>query len=187
VLRLFSPSNSLLRRAWDDARKSGLSYPENSATRTAELPSGYRIDRYERRLGIDDGRLERAFDALRHWRGHLGAGVRIYPDGATVEAGETVLFVVRTLGLWAVMPCRVVYTVEGGSSFRFAYGTLPGHLERGEVAMSIERGDGGEVVARIVSFSRTVSPLARAAGPVARRVQTRITNGYLDALERAVR
>jgi uncharacterized protein (UPF0548 family) len=57
-------------------------------------------------------------------------------------------------------------------------------LERGEVEMSVAR-DGGDVIARIVSFSTTVDPLARIAGPLSRRVQTRFTNGYLDALELA--
>jgi len=184
-LKVRAPSESLLRRALENARDAAFTYPEVGATRTAELPDGYRVDRYERSLGSADGCFERAVAALRLWQAHIGAGVRIYPPGATVETGGPVLFVVRTLGLWPVLPCRVVYTVESESWFAFAYGTLPGHLECGEVAMSVERGDGGEVVARILSFSKTVDPLARAAGPVARRFQTRFTNGYLDALETA--
>ena len=185
MLRLGAPSDAFLRRALEHARGAEFSYPEVGATRTAGLPDGYRADQYERSLGSADGRFERVVAALRHWEGHTGAGVRVFPGGSTVEVGGTVLFVVRTLGLWAVMPCRVVYVVESASWFSFAYGTLPGHVERGEVAMSVERGHGGEVVATIVSFSRTVSPLARAASPLARRVQTRFTTGYLEALERA--
>jgi uncharacterized protein (UPF0548 family) len=183
VLRLFAPSESLLDRVLAEAHAAGPTYPEVGATRSVQLPAaGYRIDRYQRRLGSEDDRFERAVDALRGWQGQIGAGVRVYPDGATVEGGGTVLFVVRTLGLWAVMPCRVVYFVDGESRFCFGYGTLPGHLERGEVAMSIER-DEGAVVARIVSFSRTVHPLARLALPLARRMQTRFTNRYLDAIQ----
>jgi len=185
VLRLRSPSAAHLRRALEDAGTAQFSYPEVGATRTADLPDGYRIDRYERSLGAADGRFERAVAALRSWQGHIGAGVRIYPTGAMVETGKPVLLVARTLGLWSVLPCRVVYTAESGSWFTLAYGTLPGHLECGEVAMTVERAEDGEVVARIVSFSKTVDPLARAAGPLARRIQTRVTNGYLDALERA--
>jgi uncharacterized protein (UPF0548 family) len=185
VLRLRSPSASHLRRALEDASTAEFTYPEVGATRTGELPDGYRIDRYERSLGAGNGRFGRAVAALRHWQAHIGAGVRIYPTGAMVETGKPVLLVARTLGLWSVLPCRVVYTVESGSWFILAYGTLPGHLECGEVAMDVERAEDGEVVARILSFSKTVDPLARAAAPLARRIQTRITNGYLDALERA--
>jgi uncharacterized protein (UPF0548 family) len=182
VPRLAAPSDSHLDRALADARAAEPSYPEVGATRDAELPVGYRIDRYERRLGS----FERAVDALCHWQGQLGAGIRVYPDGATVEEGATALFIVRTLGLWSVLPCRVVYVESDDARFRFGYGTLPGHLERGEVAMSVECDDGG-VAARIWSFSRTVDPLARAAGPLSRHFQARYTNGYLDALERAAR
>ncbi len=184
MLRLVAPSDSLLDRVLADARAAEPSYPEVGATRAAELPGGYRIDRYERRLGAEPGHFERAVDALLRWQGQVGAGIRVYPDGAPVEEDGTVLFVVRTLGLWSVLPCRVVYVDRGDSRFSFGYGTLPGHLERGEVAMSVERAGSGEVVARIESFSRTVHPLARAVFPLSRRIQTRITNRYLDALER---
>jgi uncharacterized protein (UPF0548 family) len=184
-VRLVAPSLSRLDRALADANAAGFSYAEVGATRTAELPDGYRVDRYERSLGAADGRFESAVAALRRWQAHSGAGLRIYPAGAMADTGESVLFVARILGLWAVLPCRVVYTIENESWFAFAYGTLPGHVEQGEVAMSVEREDGGEVVARIVSFSKTIDPLARAAGPLARRIQTAFTNGYLDALEAA--
>lgn len=101
-----------------------------------------------------------------------------------VEESTTVLFVVRTLGLWSILPCGVVYITADESRCSFGYGTLPGHLERGEVAMCVAREDGA-IVARIESFSRTVHPLARAVAPLSRRLQTRYTNGYLDSLGQA--
>ena len=82
MLRVFAPSDSLLDRALADARAAEPSYPEVGATRAAELPAGYRIDRYELRLGSEDGRFERAVEALRRWQGQIGAGIRVYPDGA---------------------------------------------------------------------------------------------------------
>ena len=184
MLRPLAPSDSFLQHALDDARAADVTYGEAGATCSAELPAGYRIDRYEQRLGSGEECFERAVGALQRWQAQIGAGIRIVPSGATVEDGATVLFVVRTFGLWTVLPCRVVYVVEEGSRFAFGYGTLPGHLERGEVAMSVAREEGG-VVARIVSFSQAVDPLARAARPLSRRAQTRFTNGYLDALETA--
>ena len=186
MLRLAAPSKSLLQRTLDEARTAAPTYAEVGASRAAGLPAGYRVDRYERRLGDGEECFERAAEALRRWQAQIGAGLRIVPAGATVDGGGTVLFVARTFGLWAVLPCRVVYVLEEEARFAFGYGTLPGHLERGEVAMSVAREEGG-VVARIVSFSHAVDPLARAAGPLSRRAQTRFTNGYLDALERAAR
>src|SRR5262249_6266037 len=50
VPRLIAPSDALLDRVLADARAAKPSYPEVGATRAGELPAGYRIDRYERRL-----------------------------------------------------------------------------------------------------------------------------------------
>lgn len=185
MLRLTRPSDSDLQRVLEKSRRAELSYEEVGASKRTPLPAGYRHDHYERRLGFEEDRFERAVDALRRWQGHVDAGVRIFPDGATVEIDSTVLFVLRATGLWAIAPCRVVYVVGEPSRFCFAYGTLPGHPERGEVAMTVIRDDAGSVVARIESFSRTVDPLARAASPVTRVIQRRVTNRYLEALAAA--
>ena len=85
----------------------------------------------------------------------------------------------------AALQSGLVYGAENAARFRFACGTLPGHLESGEVSISVERREGGEVVARIDSFSRTVDPLAQAAAPLTRLIQKRFTNGYLEALDSA--
>jgi uncharacterized protein (UPF0548 family) len=184
VLLLRQPSDSDLERVLAGSRHAEVSYEEVGATRSADLPAGYRRDRYQRQLGSERGCFERAVDALHGWQAHAGAGVRIFPDGATVEAKGTVLFVLRTLGLWTIAPCRVVYVIDEPLRFSFGYGTLPGHPEGGEVAMTVSRED-ASVVARIDSFSRTVDPLARAAFPVTRVVQKRMTNRYLEALAAA--
>ena len=41
------------------------------------------------------------------------------------------------------------------------------------------------MVFRIVSFSRTVDPLARLASPVTRLIQRHVTERYLDAVAEA--
>jgi len=107
------------------------------------------------------------------------------PDDAGVTVGETVVFVVKTIGFWTAAPCRVVYVVDEPDRFSFAYGTLPGHPEQGEAAMSVDRNESEGVVFRIVSFSRTVEPLARLGSPVTRLIQRRVTNRYLEALAAA--
>jgi uncharacterized protein (UPF0548 family) len=182
VLRLSQPRGADLDRLLEQSRQATPSYPEVGATRSGSLPAGYRLDRYERRLGSDPGVYEKAVSALRNWQGHIGARVRVYPDGAVVEPDSTVLFVLRAIGLWTIAPCRVVYVESEPSRFAFAYGTLPGHPERGEVAMTIRRDDPGAVTACIQSFSRTVDPFARAGLPATRLIQKRITARYLEAL-----
>jgi uncharacterized protein (UPF0548 family) len=185
MLRLARPSNLDLERLLEDSREAPLSYGEFGATRDTRLPSGYRLDSYDLELGSEDGRFEKAAGVLRQWGAQTGAGVCIFPDGATVQTDATVLFVLRTLGLWVIAPCRVVYVVDETSRFSFGYGTLPGHPEKGEVAMTVRHEDTGSVVARIESFSRTVDPLARTVSPATRVVQKRTTNRYLKALAAA--
>ena len=102
-----------------------------------------------------------------------------------MTAGATVLLLFKSLGFWAVAPCRVVYVVDEPGRSGFAYGTLPGHPEQGEVAMIVDRHRHDGVVFRIVSFSRTVDPLARLGSPVTRLIQQRVTNRYVRALATA--
>jgi uncharacterized protein (UPF0548 family) len=185
VLRLTRPSVGDLARALAKAKAADLSYPEASATRDSPLPAGYRLDLYERQLSSGETVFERAVEALRAWKAHVGAGVWIVPDDARVTVGETVLLVIKTAGVWATAPCRVVYVVDEPNRFSFAYGTLPGHPEQGEVAMIVERNEIGSVVFRIVSFSRTADPLARLGSPITRLIQHRVTNRYLQALATA--
>lgn len=129
--------------------------------------------------------FERAVEALRGWKAHAGAGVEIVPADARVKVDETVLLVIKTAGFWAVAPCRVVYVAAEPNRFSFAYGTLAGHPEQGEAAMIVERNELERVVFRIVSFSRTIDPLARLGSPVTRLIQRRVTDRYVQALATA--
>jgi hypothetical protein len=104
------------------------------------------------------------------------AAAPTYPEiGATRR-------LIRARGLWATLPCRVVYVDEAAEGFAFASATLPGHPEKGEVRFAVERGGAGEIVFRIVSFSRTVAPLARLGSPFTRRPQRQVTERYLEAI-----
>lgn len=130
--------------------------------------------------------FERAAAALRAWQAQIGAGAQVFPQGAQVADGSTVVLCIRVGGLWAALPCRVVYVDETRHGFAFAYGTLPGHPERGEVAFRIDHSAGSDdVFFRIVSFSRTVDPLARLASPVTRLIQQRVTRRYVTAIAEA--
>jgi uncharacterized protein (UPF0548 family) len=185
VLRVRRPSRSEIDRLLSEARDAAPTYPEVGATRAPQLPTGYRHDHYECRLGLGDAVFGRAVAALATWRAHIGAGAEVFPRGARVDDTSTVVLLLRLSGLWATLPCRVVYVDESSQRFAFAYGTLPGHPETGEVAFRIERSDADEILFRIVSFSRTVDPLARLAAPITRRLQQRVTMSYLRAIAEA--
>jgi uncharacterized protein (UPF0548 family) len=144
------------------------------------LPPGYHhVDRDEP-IGTGAAAFERAAAALSGWRMHEAAGLTVVRSG-----GSDVILRWRLLRL--TIPCRVVYTVEEPDRRGFAYGTLPGHPERGEEAFVVALTDRGEVRFRVRAFSRPASLLARAGGPVGRRVQRYMTDRYVTALRRFAR
>jgi uncharacterized protein (UPF0548 family) len=174
-----------LRKQLTAAEKATPTYAEISSTRAAEMPRGYRHDRYEAVIGEGPDAFARAAAALFAWQAHTAAGVEIFPREATVGDGETVVLLLRAARLWAPAPCRVVYVIDEPDKVGFAYGTLPGHPECGEVAFMLARGDDERVSFVVRSFSRRVDPLARLGAPLARLAQTRVTRRYIRALTEA--
>jgi uncharacterized protein (UPF0548 family) len=135
------------------------------------------MDRDEH-LGTGAAMFDRAAVALAGWHMHEAAGLTV------VEAHRDDV-VLR----WRILtiPCRVVYRIDEPNRRGFAYGTLPGHPERGEEAFVVTVTEAGEVRFRVRAFSRPASLLARAGGPVGRRVQRYMTDRYVDALRRLAR
>ena len=82
-----------------------------------------------------------------------------------------------------VLPCRVVYCIDEPRSFGFAYGTLPGHPERGEESFHVTWGDEGAINFSIVAFSRPGDIATRLAGPVAWLVQSAATSRYIAGVK----
>ena len=78
--------------------------------------------------------------------------------------------------------CQVVHVLDEPRRRGFAYGTLDGHPERGEERFCLEWHDDDAVVLTLTAFSRPAAWWARAAAPLARRVQDRVTQRYLHAL-----
>jgi len=182
VFRFTTPDERQLRALLDRQAHSSLSYAEVGATRDRELPSGYVHDRY--RIDLGHGAFERAAAGLRAWQAHLGAGVDVYPDDAPLSTGTDVIVTARAGPLYALAPCRIVYVCDEPDRFGFGYGTLPGHPERGEEAFIVERDLDDTATFSIVAFSRPADLAARVGRPVARRIQRRVTQAYLDAVHR---
>ena len=179
------PSTETLDRLLAEARQATPTYAHVGATKGDSWPAGYRADRDEVLLGRDGEIFDRAVAAVRRWQAQRGAGIEVIPEDASVAEGETTLLLIHALGLWTVAPCRVVYVQDEPELFAFAYATLPGHPEEGEASFAVARLADGQVQFRVASFSRPVAPLARISRPLARRVQRRITLGYLSAIASA--
>lgn len=170
-------------------RVSDLTYGSVGLTRDADwasrVPQGFRPYESRTPVGHGDAAWGRATDALLRWEVQLRSGIRV-TEPATIsrdlEAGDTV---VMRVPLWPRdVPCRVVYTVREPDRRGFAYGTLPGHPERGEEAFLLERDPtDGAVHLTIRAFSRPSSLLFWVGYPGVRLMQHVYTRRYERALQ----
>ena len=169
-----------------DAQQLPLTYELVGSTRVVPGDlAGYRLDRYSIELGTAPHVFDRGCNALRQWEAHIGAGARVAPADAPLQVGQSVVVALALLGVTAIAPCRIVWVDDEVDRFGFGYGTLSGHPEQGEESFVITRTAGG-VRFEITAFSRPAALLAKLGQPVARRIQSRITNRYLTGLKTAV-
>jgi uncharacterized protein (UPF0548 family) len=159
-----------------------LTYDQPGATQNPVLPDGY--GHVYRDVSIGHGRtcFDKAVDGLVGWQMHRSAGLAVAASATRAATGVLVVLRAGWGPLSVVMPCRVVYTVDTADRRGFAYGTLPGHPEKGEEAFTVQLTEDGDVRVRIRAFSRPASALARVGGPVTRIVQEYATNRYVLSL-----
>ena len=175
------PSATEAHRLLSHARSDELTYGEVGATETEYLPIGYRHDRHRRRIGAAAS-FDRAAAGLRSWQVHKGIGARVIPDEPITQVGASHLVVMRLGPVRVVAPVRIVHIIDETDRQGFAYGTLPGHPEKGEESFTVSRTSEGGTVFEITAFSRPSELLVRLGSPVARAVQNRTTERYLQAL-----
>jgi uncharacterized protein (UPF0548 family) len=161
-------------------------YSEVGATLKNERPHGYRHDSYEAHLGKGRSAFLRASTGLQTWKSHQVAGIEVFPHGAAIATGATVVVTLGTPWLALAAPCRIVGVLDEPDRWGFAYGTLPGHPEQGEESFVVSIGGDEAVRFRITALSRPGERITRLAGPVGRAVQIAGTKGYLKALQRFV-
>jgi uncharacterized protein (UPF0548 family) len=168
----------------EDLRSTTLTYPEIGATSGA-LPPGYHHQRISAPIGYGQPQFEAAAEFLMRWGMHVQAGLN--PRVSDVVVQEDSVAILR-LGLGPVhlaVPVRVVRVVDEPNRRGFAYGTLPGHPERGEESFVVQRADDGTVFFHLLAFSRPGRWFTRLAAPVAQAGQALISERYLTVVRRA--
>lgn len=181
------PSDAFIERFLQASIALPLTYaPVGLAEQRAP---GYDRDEMAAVIGHGLRDFDRARSALARWA-HFDIGwVEVFPRGAATETGTCVAVLIRHLGFWSLNGARVVYQHEQTHTrFRFAYGTLPNHAEKGEESFEVELdAASGEVTYRLRAVSRPRAALARIGYPIARALQARFRRDSRRALMRRVR
>jgi uncharacterized protein (UPF0548 family) len=159
-----------------------FTYPEVGGT-AGELPPGYQHLHAARVVGEGRELFERCAETIMTWGVQRGAGLLVVP-GERVEVGAENRIGLRLGPLTTWAPCRVVYVVDEPDRKGFAYGTLPGHPERGEESFVVSIDEEGVVEFAVTAFSKPATWFAKLGGPVTKLVQRRVTWRYLEAVSR---
>ncbi len=98
---------------------------------------------------------------------------------------------IKHFGFWSLNAAQIAYVLDENNAavekFGFAYGTLAGHSERGEVRFSVEYQERDESVRYdLFSFSQPSDILARLGYPVGRYLQRRFVTESKQAMMQAV-
>jgi uncharacterized protein (UPF0548 family) len=189
MFRLRKPGEPFLEQLRERCGGLPLSYAEVGCSR-GPAPAGYVVDEYRVRLGSGAAAFERARQAVRDWRMlRLGWVQPCWPD-APVKEGTLVGTMARAFSVWTVNVGRIVYLFdeEGPvSRYGLAYGTLPGHVERGEERFAVEWHHGDDSVwYEIRAVSQPGRWFTHLAYPLTRRLQRRFGRDSLRAMLKAV-
>jgi uncharacterized protein (UPF0548 family) len=188
IVSFLLPSDRALQTFLKEQEHLTYTYEPEGATRRQETcVPGYDSDRLRVRIGRGFDDFARAREAVRQWRMFPSGWTRILPAGAPIEPGVTVAMCARFLGAWWPNSCRIVYVVDEPDRFGFAYGTLPGHVERGEELFQVELDADGAVWYEIRAFSRPRHWLVRLAYPVVRLLQARLRRDSASAMGRGIK
>lgn len=169
-------------------REAEVTYDHVGSTLAPERWPDRRPHRRQRVLGLGPEDFAAAVERLRAWAPQHHLGAELHPASPPVAEGTTVLVELRKGPVAVVAPTRVVSVVdEPGRRFGFAYGTLPGHVEKGEESFLVElQGDPDDPEAPVVGTVCVDAALgtlaAKLGAPVVYFVQRWAVGRYLEAL-----
>ncbi len=187
MLSFRKPSAESIHRFLAEQAKLDFTYTSIGATAT-QPPAGYVVDHTRIKLGEGERVFAAAVAGLRRWEQfHLG-WLEASSINAPIEEGQVVAILARSIGLWWLNACRIVYVVDKAgplTEFGFAYGTLPDHAGSGEERFSIEWDHADNSVwYNILAFSRPRHLLTKIGYPMFRRTQKRFGRESAAAIQR---
>jgi uncharacterized protein (UPF0548 family) len=181
VKRLGAASEHDLERL----RRADVTYDHVGSTLTASEPAGAHRVGSSISVGSGSEALDAGRRALRSWCPQRALGMTVAPASVAPDLGETVVLGLGLGPVRVVVPTRVVAVVDEPHRYGYAYGTLPGHPERGEELFLLERSVDGDVVLTIRADSVPAGAL-RAVRPVVDALQRAALGRYLEAVRETV-
>lgn len=139
IVSLYQPADETIHAFLDCQYLQPFSYSGVGSSRHVP-PVGYVVDHRRVCLGTGQRTFETACAALRRWQMFQVGWVQLCWPTTGIAPGAVVGILASWGGLWFLNACRIVYVLDETSPVRrvgFAYGTLPGHAERGEERFSI--------------------------------------------------
>jgi uncharacterized protein (UPF0548 family) len=193
MIRFTKPSVDVLRRFLDEQARQKYTYSDVGSTLgeswADNVPAGFDVDHTRACLGAGAQTWLAAKNALRGWRQFQLGWVEPSPSDVPLLPGNVVSIVARLGPVYWLNACRIVDAIDERGPverFGFAYGTLPGHAERGEERFLVEwHHTDDSVWFDILAFSRPRHWLARLGYPVVRLLQKRFGREAVASMRRA--
>ncbi|WP_425146834.1 DUF1990 family protein [Deinococcus sp.] len=181
-MRLSRGAPAALKRELERLQRRPVTYERVGVTlEPGEKP----MKRYSVLLGNGQATFQQARAALRGWRTHHSHWLQLYPASSPPTKGQTVLVLLRGVGLCLSFGCRVVRVVDEARRYGFAYGTLPEHPERGEELFLIEWQADDRVTFTLSAVSQPANPLYALGRPLGTLMRGLGTQQYLTSMQRA--
>ena len=155
MITLRYPSPERVRQFIATQNEQAFTYPESlqAYTRDARKAPGFNNDAQRVRVGQGPEAFQLAKKALQEWVHFPRHWTPVEHLDAPIRTGSVVAVIFRLFGLFWSNSARIVYTEDSATRFGFAYGTLPGHIERGEELFQVEMDELGAVWYEIRAFS----------------------------------
>lgn len=170
MLLFRQPKPDILQRFLNEQASLSFTY-QGVGTTSNQPPAGYVVDHTQTRLGTGEKVFASAKAALENWQQFQLGWLEAWPVSTSIRPDSVIAVVARSIGVWWLNACRIVYVIDEQTRFGFAYGTLPAHAGSGEERFLVEIDDDGTVWYDILAFSRPHGTLPHLGYPYMRYLQ----------------
>jgi len=164
-----------------------FTYKDVGASRTDVKVKGFDNDHNSMVIGKGEDTWQAAKEVLNNWNHFPSKWTKIEPAEKGIFIGNNVSVLFRIFGIWFINSARIVYIIEEENKYGFAYGTLTGHIEKGEEIFYIERDETGTISYHIKAFSKPNNLLVWLGYPMARFFQRRFVRESMNQVKELVK